>query len=63
MATSTITKKSKNIDLPIETLQKLSLVAAAQGKSLKAYIEDFLISKANSVDVKISEKSYPDLQS
>ena len=31
--------KRKNIDLPVETLQKLSLMAVAQGKSLKAYIE------------------------
>lgn len=31
--------RRKNIDLPTDTLQKLSLMAMSQGKSLKAYIE------------------------
>lgn len=39
MATSAQLKR-KNIDLPIDTLQKLSLMAVAQGKSLKAYTID-----------------------
>ena len=38
--------KRKNIDLPVETLQKLSVMAVAQGKSLKKYIEAVLISFA-----------------
>ena len=46
MATITLPKKRKNIDLPIDTLQKLSIMAASQGKSLKAFIEGLLISKA-----------------
>ena len=36
--------KRKNIDLPIDALQKLSIMAVAQGKSLKSYIESILIS-------------------
>lgn len=49
----------KNIDLPIETLQKLSLMAVAQGRSLKAYIEGILISKADSIVVEVRENPSP----
>ena len=38
MATS-LNIKRKNIDLPVDTLQKLSIMAVAQGKSLKNFIE------------------------
>lgn len=51
--------KRKNIDLPIDALQKLSILAAAQGKSLKNYIETILIMKANSVSVEVSENPSP----
>lgn len=51
--------KRKNIDLPVETLQKLSLIAVSQGKSLKAYIESLLIAKANSITVDIKENPSP----
>ena len=44
MATS-LNIKRKNIDLPVDTLQKLSIMAVAQGKSLKNFIETVLISK------------------
>lgn len=47
--------KRKNIDLPVDTLQKLSIMAVAQGKSLKNFIETILISKANSISVEVSE--------
>ena len=47
--------KRKNIDLPVETLQKLSLIAVAQGRSLKSYIEQILINKANSISVEVHE--------
>ena len=47
--------KRKNIDLPVDTLQKLSIMAATQGKSLKKFIETILISKANSIAVEVSE--------
>ena len=58
MAT-TLNIKRKNIDLPVETFQKLSLMAVAQGKSLKKFIESILISKANSVSVEVSENPSP----
>ena len=51
--------KRKNIDLPVDALQKLSIMAAAQGKSLKKYIETILIPKANSVSVEVSENPSP----
>ena len=53
------TLKRKNIDLPVDTLKKLSLMAVAQGKSLKAYIEQVLISKANGITIEVSEKPSP----
>ena len=51
--------KRKNIDLPVETLQKLSIMAAAHGRSLKNYIETILINKANSISVEVSENPRP----
>ena len=51
--------KRKNIDLPVDTLQKLSIMAAAQGKSLKNYIETVLISKANSISIEVTENPSP----
>ncbi len=51
--------KRKNIDLPVDTLQKLSIMAAAQGRSLKNFIESILISKANTVTVEVSENPSP----
>lgn len=58
MATA-LNVKRKNIDLPVETLQKLSIMAVAQGKSLKNYIETILILKANSVSIEVSENPSP----
>lgn len=51
--------KRKNIDLPVDTLQKLSIMAVAQGKSLKNYIETVLISKADTITVEVSENPSP----
>lgn len=51
--------KRKNIDLPVDTLQKLSIMAVAQGRSLKNFIETILIAKANSVAVEVSENPSP----
>lgn len=51
--------KRKNIDLPVDTLQKLSIMAVAQGKSLKNFIETILISKANSISIEVSENPSP----
>lgn len=53
------TIKRKNIDLPLDTFQKLSLLAVSQGKSLKAYIENLLITKANSITIDIKENPSP----
>lgn len=56
---STLAIKRKNIDLPIDTLKKLSILAAAQGRSLKNYIEAILISKADAVNIEVSENPSP----
>lgn len=56
---STTLLKRKNIDLPIETLRKLSILAATEEKSLKGYIEYLLITKADSVTVTIKENPSP----
>ena len=53
------TIKRKNIDLPVDVLQKLSLMAVAQGRSLKAYIEHLLIAKANSITIEVHENPSP----
>ena len=53
------TIKRKNIDLPVDVLQKLSLMAVAQGRSLKAYIEQLLIAKANSITIEVRENPSP----
>jgi len=43
---NTTTIKRKLIDLPEDTFRNLSILAAAEGKSLKSYIESLLISEA-----------------
>lgn len=53
------TIKRKNIDLPVDVLQKLSIMAVAQGRSLKAYIEQLLIAKANSITIEVRENPSP----
>ena len=58
MATS-LEIKRKNIDLPVDTLKKLSIMAVAQGKSLKKYIETILINKADSIAIEVSENPSP----
>lgn len=57
MATIALEKKRKNIDLPVDTLQKLSIMAVSQGKSVKAFIEHILVSKANTLEIEISNPS------
>lgn len=59
MATIALEKKRKNIDLPVDTLQKLSIMAASQGKSVKAFIENLLISKAEALSVEVSTNPSP----
>jgi hypothetical protein len=47
MDTTTIpAKKRKNIDLPENTFRALSVLAAANGKNLKTYIENILTEEA-----------------
>lgn len=57
MATIALEKKRKNIDLPVDVLQKLSIMAASQGKSVKAFIEHLLVAKANTLTIEISNPS------
>ena len=46
---TTALKKRKNIDLPSDVFRSLSIMAASEGKNLKAFIESILISKANTI--------------
>lgn len=59
MTTIALQRKRKNIDLPVETLQKLSIVAAEQGKSLKSYIESILIKKAEALNMQETSNPSP----
>ena len=43
---TSVNKKRKNIDLPEETFRALSVLAAANGKNLKAFIETILDDEA-----------------
>ena len=51
--------KRKNIDLPVDILQKLSVMAENHGKSLKAYIEGILIKEANTLSAQGTENPSP----
>ena len=59
MAAISLEKKRKNIDLPVDALQKLSIMAAAQGKSVKAFIENLLVTKANTLTIEVSTNPSP----
>lgn len=58
MAT-TLNIKRKNIDLPVDILRKLSVMAAATGKSLKKYIEETMIEKATNASISVNENPSP----
>jgi hypothetical protein len=47
---STVSAKRKLIDIPEDTFRKLSIMAAAEGNSLKAFIENLLITEASFVN-------------
>jgi hypothetical protein len=47
---SLISAKRKLIDIPEDTFRKLSIMAAAEGNSLKAFIENLLITEASFVN-------------
>ncbi len=51
--------KRKNIDLPVDVLQKLSLMAVSHSMSLKSYIESILISKADKISIEVKENPSP----
>lgn len=57
MATVVLQKKRKNIDLPVDALQKLSIMAASQGKSVKAFIENILVAKADTLNIEVLNPS------
>ena len=44
-----VEKKRKNIDIPIDVFQYLSIRAVSEGRSLKSFIENLLIMEANAV--------------
>lgn len=52
-------KKRKNIDLPLEAWKKLSIMAAAQGKSLKAFVEGLLMAKADALTLEVVPSERP----
>jgi predicted CopG family antitoxin len=49
MDTLVVEKKKKNIDIPINIFQNLSMRAVSEGKSLKSYIENLLVMEANTM--------------
>ena len=59
MARIAIEKNRKYIDLSVDTLKKLSIMAASQGKSVKAFIENLLETKANSLSIEVSTNPSP----
>lgn len=56
---NTIQLKRKNLDLPAEIWQKLSILAVSQGMSLKAYAEKLLAAKASQVEIIVRENPSP----
>lgn len=57
MDTAALHKKRKYIELPVNTLQKLSAMATSQGKSLKGFMENILETKAQSSEVNYTNPS------
>jgi len=55
---STTAFKRKLIDIPEDTFRNLSIMAAAEGKNLKSFIEGILISQAKFVS---DEEIYKEL--
>ena len=44
-----VEKKRKNIDIPMPAFRTLSIRAVAEGRSLKAFIENLLVMEANAM--------------
>ena len=53
MSITQISKKRKNIDLSDETFRALSVLASANGKNLKLYIETILDNEAQMLNEEI----------
>jgi len=49
MGALVVEKKRKNIDIPIDIFQNLSIRAVSEGRSLKSFIENLLVMEANEV--------------
>ncbi|WP_293738777.1 hypothetical protein [uncultured Parabacteroides sp.] len=50
MNTTALPRKKKLIELPEDAFKRLSIMAVAEGKSLKAFIENLLISESKAMD-------------
>lgn len=57
MATISIEKKRKAVDLPIEAIRNLAVMAAAKGTSVKQYMEGILLSQAEQINAVIKNPS------
>lgn len=51
--------KRKNIDLPLDVIRKLGVMAMGQGLSLKKYIESIVIREASGIQVTITANPSP----
>ena len=49
MDTLVVERKRKNIDIPMPAFRKLSVRAAAEGRSLKSFIENLLVAESNAM--------------
>ena len=49
MDTLVVARKRKNIDIPVDVFQNLSMRAVSEGRSLKSFIENLLVMEANAV--------------
>ena len=59
MATASIEKKRKNIDLPVDVMRTLGIVAVRQGQSLKAFIESLCKREADKYQISLTENPSP----
>ena len=60
ISTNRIEKKKKLLDLPEDVITALSVQAAREGKSAKAYMENLLISAAQDLEDVAASKSQPE---
>ena len=52
--------KRKTIEIPDNIFNKLSVLAATKGESIKKFIENLLISTAQGIEVTVTEKGKDD---